>query len=63
MSTFKRGDIVVLKFSIEREATRKRFLVENNMYLDSKVDVIYYDVQERIHRDRFHVDLLELAGE
>lgn len=61
MSTLKRGDTVMLKFPLGG-TWRKLLLVEQTPYLDNKVDVIYFDTQERICRDRLHIDLVEKVG-
>lgn len=62
MSNFKRGDTVFLRFDLG-DIWNKPLLVENAPYLDDKVDVIYFDTNHHICRDRFHKDLLRLTGE
>lgn len=62
MSNFKRGDTVFLRFDIA-DVWNKPLLVESIPYLDDKVDVIYFDTNQKIQRDRFHKDLLKLSGE
>jgi len=59
---FKRGDTVFLRFDIS-DVWNKPLLVESTPYLDDKVDVIYFDTNQKIHRDRIHKDLLKLSGE
>lgn len=58
MKEFKRGDTVMLKFDIQ-DSWNKPLLVESTPYLDDKVDVIYFDTQQIVRRDRFHKDLLK----